>query len=362
MVERVDVLVVGAGVMGAGVALELSRRGRAVRVIERAPRGSCPGASGGVSRAFRLAYTDELYAALARDCRCRWLELEQEAGELLLGRTGSLEFGPEIGSLARLLPKLGVACERLSARSAGERFGLDVPGDAIFVPEAGVLAAERVLEALIRLASGRGAVFEFGLPADEVREQSSGLVHVSCGRRIFSARTVVLAPGRWLPPLAAPIGWQPAVTFRSEHLVYLNERHADAPLVIDGRESGRYLVPGITPELGAKTAVDSIEVTAPDDAASPGMERTAQALGWIERLTGSPAVIDRWERCATIHTSRRDFIIDRRGSIVVLSACSGHGFKFAPRVAGVAADLAQATEPDLPGALLRRWSLAAHAA
>jgi sarcosine oxidase len=39
-------------------------------------------------------------------------------------------------------------------------------------------------------------------------------------------------------------------------------------------------------------------------------------------------------------TPDQTFVLDRRGRVVVGSACSGHGFKFAPAVGRRLADLA----------------------
>jgi sarcosine oxidase len=43
-----------------------------------------------------------------------------------------------------------------------------------------------------------------------------------------------------------------------------------------------------------------------------------------------------------VYTSTADesFVLERRGRVVVCSACSGHGFKFAPAVGRRLADLA----------------------
>ena len=50
-------------------------------------------------------------------------------------------------------------------------------------------------------------------------------------------------------------------------------------------------------------------------------------------------------RCIYTTTPTEDFVLDRRGPIVVGSPCSGHGFKFTPLVGRILADLADG----LPG-------------
>ncbi len=45
--------------------------------------------------------------------------------------------------------------------------------------------------------------------------------------------------------------------------------------------------------------------------------------------------------CLYTSTPDRDFVLDRRTRIVIISACSGHGAKFAPLTGEIAADLAE---------------------
>ncbi|HWX08987.1 MAG TPA: hypothetical protein VNY33_03325, partial [Gaiellaceae bacterium] len=46
------------------------------------------------------------------------------------------------------------------------------------------------------------------------------------------------------------------------------------------------------------------------------------------------------ESCLYTSTADGSFVLERRGRVVVGSACSGHGFKFAPIVGRRLADLA----------------------
>jgi glycine/D-amino acid oxidase-like deaminating enzyme len=49
--------------------------------------------------------------------------------------------------------------------------------------------------------------------------------------------------------------------------------------------------------------------------------------------------------CLYTNTATEDFVLDRVGPIVVVSPCSGHGFKFAPIIGRMAADLAEGAAP-----------------
>jgi sarcosine oxidase len=62
---------------------------------------------------------------------------------------------------------------------------------------------------------------------------------------------------------------------------------------------------------------------------------------WVgERFPGIDATPVAAETCLYTTTDDESFVLERRGRIVVGSACSGHGFKFAPAVGRRLADLA----------------------
>ena len=89
----VEIVVVGAGVMGLATARELARAGRAVALVEQFRVGHARGSSHGRSRIFRLSYPDARWVRLAQEAVPLWGELEAEAGETLIERYGSLDLG-----------------------------------------------------------------------------------------------------------------------------------------------------------------------------------------------------------------------------------------------------------------------------
>jgi len=69
---------------------------------------------------------------------------------------------------------------------------------------------------------------------------------------------------------------------------------------------------------------------------------------WVgEHLASRPLVL-RTETCLYTTTPDEDFVIDRVGPLVIASPCSGHGFKFAPLIGEVLADLAMGERPSVP--------------
>jgi sarcosine oxidase len=71
----------------------------------------------------------------------------------------------------------------------------------------------------------------------------------------------------------------------------------------------------------------------PDVAQPPDSALVERVADWVERTyaDADPDPVDA-ETCVYTTTPDEHFILERRGRVVIGSACSGHGFKFAPAV------------------------------
>ena len=115
MARDADIVVVGAGVVGAATARALAGTFGTVVLLEQFALGHAHGSSHGTSRIFRLNYPDERYVRMAQAAGEAWRELERERDVQLLVRSGSLDLGPVAAETARALAACGVRYETLSA-------------------------------------------------------------------------------------------------------------------------------------------------------------------------------------------------------------------------------------------------------
>ena len=111
-----EVVVVGAGVMGAATARALALGGHDVLLVEQFRLGHTRGSSHGRSRIYRLSYPEADWVRLARQALAGWRALEEETGKRLLEPNGLIEVvrTPDEGS-GRGLAEVGVAFELLSS-------------------------------------------------------------------------------------------------------------------------------------------------------------------------------------------------------------------------------------------------------
>ena len=364
----VDVAVVGAGLVGAATAWAVSRRGASVALIEARTLGHREGSSHGSARIFRRAYSDPLYIGLTGRAGELWDELADAAGEKVLRRTGGLDFGRgrEPETLAELMRASGVPVELLAPEAAAERwpgFAFDpAEGPVLFHAEAGVLDADRAIAAMVRSAVEGGAVWHQDTPVLRLEPVANGVrLHLPGGSIL--AGTVVTAAGPWLAPLVGDLAELPPLRVVEQQAIHFPRRdpavewpifiHQDATEVY-GLPGGRDGGPGEAIKLGQQeggrvtTAADRTFVV------DPTVRR--QLSDYVAaRLPGLDPEQYSEISCLYTKTPTEDFVVDRVGSVVVCSACSGHGAKLATAVGELVADVATGG-PSAP----ERFTLAAH--
>lgn len=344
--HRRDVIVVGAGVMGAATAWQLARRGRSVTVLEQFESGHARGSSHGTSRIFRLAYPDPFYVALAREALACWGDLETESGVPLLVPTGTVDFGDadRMAGVIDALDAEGVALELLPSEVARERWpGIRFEGPACFQPGGGRVAAGAAVLAMLGQARLRGADVRFETPVHALEPVEDG-VRVFAADAVYQAEVVVVAAGAWVAPLLEGLVVLPPLRVTQESVFHFAPREQSSywPSFIHHDDTTYYGLE--TPGEGIKVAEHhtGLEVTpdsrdfVPDPGSRERVTRFVDAtLPGLVPVPGGEAT------CLYTTTATEDFVVDRVGPLVVVSPCSGHGFKFAPLVGSLAADLVE---------------------
>jgi len=325
------VSVVGAGIMGAAAAWALARRGAEVTVHEQFELDHERGSSHGRSRIVRLSYHDPAWVRLAVEAREGWSRLELESGRRLLELYGLVELAasPSLTSQKALVAE-GVEHRLLSEQDARAMGIVPAPGwTALYEPGGGIVRADLARPAFLDAACGRGARVLTVSPVHELEE-------------LDAADVVVVAAGAWVRDLVPDVD----VRVTRETVVYFHYAGPPIPsvgeLAADG--SGHALYALHDPVYGVKAGAHHAGGEAdPLEPGSPDERIVERVAAWLrERLHAVDPEPAATETCLYTTTADESFVLERRGRVVVVSACSGHGFKFAPLVGERAAELALA--------------------
>jgi sarcosine oxidase len=392
-VRTADVLVIGLGAMGAASAYQLARRGLSVIGIDRFSPPHAEGSSGGETRITRQAIGEgERYVPLALRSHELWREIEAQTGEELLLACGALVLAPpgEVPDLhhkpafldrtVAAARRFGIPHEELDGAAVRERFPqfrLAADTRAYFEPGGGLVYPERCIRAQLALARRRGAVIRTGETVIGMEPSGSGM-RVSTDQETYEAGQVVLAAGAWSPALAGGPLARLAVHRQVLFWYEPEDPSAYAPgrfpvfIWLHGSQAHHhfYGFPAVGPD-GVKVATETYHDPLPRP---DGLDRTvtpAEADGMRRdhvagRLAGVTPVCRRSQACLYTVTPDADFVLDRApGSdrLLLVSACSGHGFKHSAAIGEAVAELAAdgRSRTDLSGFALSRLTVPAPA-
>jgi sarcosine oxidase len=374
-VNRPDIIVVGLGVMGSATAWQLARRGQRVIGFDRYEPPHTIGSTHGSTRIIREAYfEDAAYVPFIRRAYELWEETERAAGERLFLQTGGLMVGLSDGEIVsgslRSAREHGVRHELLTAGEIRSRFPGFAPRDdmvGVLEERAGILFPEAVVAAQLRLAADAGAALRMNERVVHWQLAGDGVVVATDSGREYEAGRIVLAAGPWMPELLA-LRRIPLKCERQLMYWFTPSRNFDpASYPIALWDDPEHCAFATFPDLGAGVKIAIHHA---------GEEADPETLDRTPRPADETAVRDLLRRympaangelreasvCIYTNTPDEHFIIDyleedRRA--VVVSPCSGHGFKFASAIGEAAACLATDAEPpaDISLFALRRFVL-----
>ncbi len=359
------VIVVGAGIAGLATAWSLLKSGHKVTIVEQGPIPNPLAASGDHHRIIRRAYpSGSGYGRLITEAYLAWDALWADLGESHLDARGFLcisrEPGDEAEDYRKGLEEGGYPFELFQPEVAVARYPFLEANSfryAYFSPEGGALHCRKIAAGLAAWLRANGAnVYEHSRVADIDAE--NGHITLEGGDTMHADRVVVTA-GAWVLKLFPELGGDLA-TYRTA-LAYveppadLRAAWAAAPVILDvgGRTDG-YIVPP-TGGAGMKfgSGLHKVPTSDADWNRSP-----VPGEGEAIRDLFSPPIARVGEyrvaevvTCAYTFTADEKFLVREKGRCLIVSACSGHGYKFGAAVGRRVA--AAVGDGDIDG--LKRW-------
>ena len=355
-----DAIVVGLGAMGSAAAAHLAQRGQVVLGLEAFAPGHTLGSSHGESRIIRMAYFEHPdYVPLLKRAWELWAELEAQTAQTLLHVTGGLFIGPPDGDLVagsrRSAEIHGLPHELLDAAAIRARFPQFAVRDGeagLFEHQSGVLRPERCIDAQTSLARQGGATLHYEEPVMGWSVGADDLVRVHTRVQTYNARRLVVTAGAWasrllteldlpLEPERIPLFWiapqpgaEPLFALESGPVwIWQDPRYGD----FFGTPHMDW--PGV--KVGQHHTGVAIDPSTSDRAIRPTDDVAVREFlaRCMPELTG-PTVDARV--CIYTNTPDRNFLVDlhpRYPNVAFAAGFSGHGFKFAPLIGEILADL-----------------------
>ncbi len=343
--------------MGLSATAHLAARRARTLVLDRFHLNHRHGSSHGRSRILRTVYAEgPWYVPLVQQALREWQALGRAQQTELFTRTGCLMFGSrrsaELGSALRSARVYRLPHELLGAEEVGRRFPAFAPTPsevALFDPSGGILYPERCLEAFARQATDAGAALHWGERALRWSADDGG-VSVQTRRAEYRARDLVIAAGAWCGTLVPSLGFTPVV---ERQAVFWFRPRTDARKFAAGR------MPVFTWRLGPKEFYygvpdlgDGIKVAGYGGRITRSADRVPRRItpaerrrvgGFVDRyLPGARGPLRSTTTCLFTYTPDRHFVLDRHprhSNVLLVSPCSGHGFKFASVIGTIVANL-----------------------
>jgi sarcosine oxidase len=372
--ERADVLVVGLGAMGSAVCAQLASRGSSVIGIDQYDPPHPYGSTHGETRMTRLAVGEGAeYVPLVLRSHELWREIEARTGTELLTQPGGLIMSRPgswfFEGTRELARRLEIEHEELSPgelRTRFPMFAVDEETEGYYEPQAGFVRPEAAVRAQLELARRGGARLRTGERVLDwsASEHGAGVV---TDRARYGAEQLIMCAGPWLPGLFPEGRGLFAVHRQVQFWFQIRqgyEQLRSMPVFVwdFGGERGGFVhfdgfygFPAVDgPAGGVKVATETYETTTEPDGRQhpPTPAETAtmyrrcieSRLPWL----GPEAV--RTLSCLYTATRGSRFVIDRHpvhDAVLIVSPCSGHGFKHSPAIGEAVAQWVTDGTPEL---------------
>lgn len=339
-------IVVGAGIAGLSTAWELTRRGHAVTLLEQGPIPNPLAASGDHHRIIRRAYgPGSGYGKAISEAYDAWDALWSDLGQSHYDARGFLCVSRAVGDDTDLyregMEKGGWPIELFSAEEAARRWPFLEAGSfryAFHSPEGGALHCRRIAAGIGEWLRANGADVREHMQVAAV-DCEAGSVKLADGDSLTADHIVVTA-GAWVtklfPDLVSELTTYRTAVAYLEPPTDLKQAWEAAPVILDvGGDTDGYIIPrsgdgGLKfgSGLHKRQQDDASAAREPEDGEGEAILRLfSPPIARVDEYTVSNVVT-----CAYTFTEDQRFFATRKGRCLVVSACSGHGYKFGTAV------------------------------
>lgn len=368
--KHYDVAIVGVGAVGSATLYQLSQKNLKILALDSFTPPHTLGSSGGESRIVRQAIGEgEQYVPLALRSYEIWSEIEKKIGNQFLYPVGGLVLCPTnkgnhpesnnfFTTTVQSAQKYNIKHEILESKEIKNRFPeFNIVESTIgyYENNAGFIIPEKCIAAQIELSKRKDVDLKFNESVTQITNEGPKNIHIQTNKSEYSASKVILTTGSWINNFTPPeigklfkIYRQVLYWFEVRDKAYFSPEKFPVFIWKFSSELGEsiYGFPAIHGASGGvKIATHNVHTpTSPDliDRNVTDQEKEDFYKKFIAPYF--PHLGPRCLKaavCSYTVTPDEDFVIDfapRSHDILLVSACSGHGFKHSAAVGELAAN------------------------
>ena len=350
------VIVIGLGAMGSSALYNLSKRGVEVIGIDRFSPPHQFGSTHGDTRVFRVAYKEGIdYVPLLIRAKELWYELSQERERDIFLNTGVLYIAnhenDSVAGPLEVTKSYDIDYEQLSHEELVYRYPALRPDQdmvGFFDKEGGILKVEDCVESYLEFSRNYGAKLILNETVLSWKTSNNGIEVITESDRFFADKLIV-SVGAWLTELIDLNPVNLSIERQVNHWIDVKAKTqfsvSELPVTTweYGLENRSFYT---IPDLGQGFKISRHhggEITNPNDVDRNVKNSEVEDIQQLfESFFEAPGVVENSKTCLYTNTDSQDFLIDfyeGNDNVLILSPCSGHGFKFASVIGEIAADL-----------------------
>ncbi len=350
-----DVVVVGLGAVGSAALYQLSGTGKKVLGIDRFDPPHIMGSSHGETRITRLAVGEGAeYVSLAHRSHEIWKDLEAKTGNQIYfpvgwilmdsgiqswGKHGAEGFFDRTVSYSTQFDIKHEVLDSAKLKKRYSHFELPESGKAYFEYEAGYLRPELAIETQLNFAKKNGAEILTNSPVLDIQKIPGGGVKLILEGKEITAEMALVSAGGWVKDfLTEPEKAEFKICRQVLHWIETSaDDWKDYPVFMWGfgpaPEDFIYGFPSLDGKT-VKMATESFKETPHPGELNREVSLEEQNQFWEEKvngkITGLKPHILKSTVCFYTVTEDAKFVIrpiPGMDEVLMVSACSGHGFK-----------------------------------
>lgn len=369
-----DFIIAGLGTAGSATCMTLARRGYKVLGIDAHRPPHTLGSHHGASRSVRRAYMEgTAYVPMAMTSWELWRKLEQDSGQELLIKTGNLTIGPAdapaVSGFAQSADTFNIPHEFLTAKEIKKRWPqLSPPPDfeAGLEKEAGIVFPELSIATFLAEAQKARAVVATDEPMVQWTEDGDH-IRVTTTQQTYEAGRLLISAGAWthsllglekgvLNPKRVPVYWIEPPKNNLYDIGQFPVNFWQVPMAESSQSSPVYTEFYSLPVTGPGSKIKTAFHNGLTDCDPAALDRTVtdeekKQIKHVIRqfFPGLDSGSLTSEVCMYTMTPDNHFYLGKRpGCAHVFGiALAGHGFKFAPVLGEILADLLAENQPKI---------------